>query len=66
MQELSYALFASASVLMAMAVMAVGLRLYVRIAMIKSLGLDDYLMVAALVSYAGVYVNSSNVCRLST
>lgn len=43
-------MFAAASVLIALAVVAVVLRLYVRIFMIKSVGIDDYLIVAALVS----------------
>lgn len=50
MQEVIIAIFASTSVLLALAAVAVSLRLYVRIFMIKSVGVDDYLIVVALVS----------------
>jgi hypothetical protein len=46
---LSGALFGAASALMVLSVFAVGLRMYVRIFMIKSVGVDDYLIVVAVV-----------------
>jgi hypothetical protein len=54
MEEVTIALFVSASVLVALAMIAVSLRLYVRIFMIKNLGPDDYLMITALVRYTTV------------
>jgi hypothetical protein len=49
MEGLIVALFASAAILLVLAVVAVLLRIYVRVFMIKSFGADDYLMVIALV-----------------
>ena len=50
MNDLAIALFASASVFLFFAWLTMSLRLYVRITMIKAVGIDDYLMIAALVS----------------
>ena len=41
-----------------LAATVVALRLYVRIAMLKSAGADDYLMTAAMVSYSPKMVSS--------
>ncbi|RDW91794.1 hypothetical protein BP5796_01188 [Coleophoma crateriformis] len=46
------ALFTVGGSLLFSAVVSVGLRLYVRLCLVKSLGLDDYLMIFALVLYA--------------
>ena len=53
MNDLNVALFCSASVLLFIASLAVGLRFYVRIVLVKALGMDDYLIALSLVSQSG-------------
>jgi len=55
MNDLAIALFASASVFLFFAWLAMSLRMYVRITMIKAVGVDDYLMIAALVGILNLY-----------
>ncbi|RDW61450.1 hypothetical protein BP5796_11342 [Coleophoma crateriformis] len=64
--SLGVALFGVAGTFLLLAVVTVALRIYVRIAIVKAIGVDDYLMIAAVIFYIldeavifhGIYLGS--------
>ena len=66
MNDLAIALFASASVFLFFAWLTMSLRMYVRITMIKAVGVDDYLMIAALVSIRNLDRMVAHLCSYFT
>jgi hypothetical protein len=62
MNNLAIALFASASAFLFFAWLTMSLRMYVRITMIKAVGVDDYLIIAALVSILNIDGMVAQLC----